>query len=88
MEEQPDKLTRDNSAEIAAGMSYGQWKAMQPPAPIEPRKPPAVYVEHTCACCGCTFVSYDRKDRKYCDNKCRKRAAYEQEKKRKGIGAK
>lgn len=88
MEKQHDKLTQDVHEAIVAGMSYGQYKAMQTPVPVAPKKLPEGYAEHTCACCGCTFVSYDRKARKYCGEKCRKRAAYEITKKRQAGGGK
>lgn len=83
MEKQPDKLTQDNSAAIAAGMSYGQWKAMQPSVPIAPRKPEKGYTEHVCEHCGCTFVRYDKKPVRYCGEKCKNAQAYLREKERK-----
>ena len=31
---EPDKLAQDAAAALAAGMSYGKWKAMQEPVKI------------------------------------------------------
>lgn len=74
---QPDKLARDAAAALAAGMSYGRWKAMQPAARIEQKKPAESYVEHTCAYCGCKFIRYDRKVQKYCGYRCKYNATTE-----------
>lgn len=74
---EPDKLARDAAAARAAGMSYGKWRAMQPVVPVEPKKPAEIYREHTCAYCGCKFVRYDKKAKKYCGYRCRYNASRE-----------
>lgn len=71
---EPDKLAQEVSQAIAAGMSYGKWKAMQPKAET-PKKPPVVDFEPmTCAFCGCEFVDGANKRRKYCGDRCKARA--------------
>lgn len=71
---EPDKLSRENSQALAAGMSYGKWKAMQPVVPIEPKPPKEIYFERICEHCGCTFIRHDCKQVKYCGDRCRNAA--------------
>lgn len=75
----PDKLARENAQALAAGMSYGKWKALQPVTPIKPKRPAEAYIERVCVQCGCTFVCYNKKERKYCGDRCRNKAYYERE---------
>ena len=65
-----EKLLQENAQALAAGMSYGKWKAMQPVVPIEPKKPKQCFVELVCEHCGCTFIRHDGKRVKYCGKKC------------------
>ena len=69
-----DKLSRENAQALAAGMSYGKWKAMQPVVPIKPKPPKECYIEHICEHCGCTFVRFDNMQVKYCGDMCRNAA--------------
>lgn len=78
-------MTRDNLAKDAmlarkAGMTYGQWKALQPVVKFE-RKPD----ERECVCefCGKTFVKLTNQKRKYCDWTCSNNAANARLKERK-----
>lgn len=70
-----DKLSRDSTAAIAAGMSYGKYMAMKNTAFFV--KPPEDEVDEfvkdlrTCPNCGKLFVPRTRKDQKYCDDYCR-----------------
>ena len=66
-----DKLTRENMQALAAGMSYGKWKAMQPVVPVKPKKPPEIYKEFTCEVCGNKIVRMDGRTQKYCGARCR-----------------
>lgn len=73
---QPDRLSRESSAAIAAGMSYGKWKSLQKPDIIVPKKPKKL-IEKTCQLCGATFYQSDNRIRKYCSPECRAEADYE-----------
>lgn len=77
---EPDKLGQEVSKAIAAGMSYGKWKAMQPIVPVAPKKPAEGHKEYTCKHCGCTFIRYDERPAKYCGDRCRKAAEKERSK--------
>lgn len=73
----PDKLTRENAQALAAGMSYGKWKALQP-VPVKEETPPLpIYNMRKCAYCGLEFRQSDGSGRKkYCSDRCCK-AAYD-----------
>jgi hypothetical protein len=60
----PDKLAQDVAAATAAGLSYGQWKAMQPPS--NPHKPPEGF--KACKRCGKLFKP--RATQVYCNDEC------------------
>lgn len=68
---QPDKLSQEVSMALAAGMSYGKWKALQPRMPFRPKEPLESYREFTCEHCGCKFIRYDAIPRKYCGDRCK-----------------
>ena len=68
---EPDRLSRESSAALAAGMSYGKWKALQPPDVIVPPPKPKMIAEKTCKFCGKTFYQADNRKRKYCSDQCR-----------------
>ena len=70
----PDKLAQDVSKAIAAGMSYGRWKAMQPPVTEEKELPKGWKI---CPQCGKRFRSSQGK--KYCEAYCRNMAYYDKE---------
>ena len=83
-------LERDMAAAAAAGMSYGQYKAMHPntappkkeerrlPAPSDPitkpRAEPREVYNRTCAVCGQPFETHNKR-RTYCSDKCAHQAA-------------
>ena len=71
---EPDKLAQEVSQALAAGMSYGKWKALQPVIPPPPKKQPVGLKTQVCAFCGCEFVNSDNIQRKYCGDVCRGRA--------------
>ena len=64
-----DKLTLDASAATAAGMSYGQWKALHPVSPAQQPKPTVDFFNdiRVCPICGKQFHSVTRK---YCTEEC------------------
>lgn len=70
----PDKLTRENAQALAAGMSYGKWKALQPVA-VKEEKPPKLHYEmRECAICGFEFRKSENGKQKYCSKKCAREA--------------
>lgn len=64
-----DRLAEDAAKAKAAGMSYGKWKALQPPD--EPEKPKKIVIENTCQFCGKKFYQNDNRQRKYCSPECK-----------------
>lgn len=71
---EPDKLSKEVSQAIAAGMSYGKWKAMQVPVEIPQKPPKECFTTQVCENCGCEFVQYSRRKRKYCGDRCMEQA--------------
>lgn len=65
----PDKLAQDVSKAIAAGMSYGKWKAMQEPVKVEKEIPEGWRV---CEYCGKPFKK--KHGKRFCDMDCRQKA--------------
>lgn len=77
-----DNLTLDAMDALAAGMTYGEWKAQHPEtaAANESRlsrpakayqEQPKVY-EFTCRGCGKKFTTQS-KQRRYCDDRCKQK---------------
>lgn len=68
-----DKLSQDAAAALAAGMTYGKWKAKQPvkqieaPAVAEEEKP---QYRHVCEYCGKEFFIKTNRKQKYCCKDC------------------
>lgn len=67
-----DKLAYENHLALAAGMSYGKWKAMQDPVKIEKKPGPFKIQTRICAYCGCEYVPTNNRNRAYCGARCRK----------------
>lgn len=67
-----DKLAWENAQALAAGMSYGKWKAKQAPVQIV-KKMPEGFVK--CPYCGEQFKR--RGTKIYCNDDCRQRAYYQ-----------
>lgn len=71
-----DRLSRDSCAALAAGMSYGKYKALHPhtegPDGIE--NIPRARVEIKCAWCGAIVMTKDKR-RKYCSVSCMQNAS-------------
>ena len=76
---QPDKLAQDAAKALAAGMSYGKWKAMQKPA--EPTEPKVHRKPFVCEYCGKTFYTTTNHKRKYCSDYCSQEWRKERERK-------
>ena len=73
-----DNLARNAMLAKQAGMSYGQWKALQPR--VEYKKKPEEGMKK-CPYCGNYFKP--RKNNIYCDPYCQKRAQAERDRARK-----
>jgi hypothetical protein len=63
----PDKLAQEVSQAIAAGLSYGKWKALQPVVAVEPQAIPDGW--QPCEYCGKPFKRVGGK--RYCEAYCR-----------------
>ena len=70
---EPDKLAQDAAAALAAGMSYGKWKAMQDPVRIYKPQDLAPGWK-LCAWCGKPFMIKTKKNKLYCDAYCQRLA--------------
>lgn len=71
----PDQLAQDAAAALAAGMTYGKWKAMQLVVPIEHKLMPPAIETRRCVVCGVEFVGNYHARNKYCSARC-SRIAY------------
>lgn len=78
---EPDRLAQESTAALAAGMSYGKWKAMQ--NPVEIQKPPIPDGWRTCVWCGSPFKIKNNKNQLYCEVYCQRSAQSDREKKKK-----
>lgn len=82
----PDKLAQESTMAIAAGMSYGKWKAMQEPVKIPKRDPyadlPPEKKRSTCAWCGKSFIQSRNGKQIYCELYCQRMANYERKRQR------
>lgn len=78
---EPDRLSIESSMALAAGMSYGKWKALKKtpteiPTDIKlPATKRGVKRKFICQWCGKEYVRYDNKKTKYCCEDCQ-HAAY------------
>ena len=74
----PDRLSRDVMAAQAAGLSYGNYKALHPCTGED--EPEEIVLDDdrrqlTCAYCGKVFVTNSRQaNRLYCDDVCKQAA--------------
>lgn len=75
-----DRLSRENAQALAAGMSYGKWKAMQQPVKVEKKKVQEEYIENVCPWCGKKFIPQSKRKKTYCSATCQKVAYYENNK--------
>ena len=76
-----DNLAKDAAAALAAGMSYGKWKAMQEnPVPVK-KKEELQEGWRACKRCGKHFqVKKYSKRQMYCEYDCQKAAQRERDK--------
>lgn len=68
-----DNLSIDAYKARQAGLSYGQWKALQQPEKIDPKIPQGF---KTCEYCGRQYKPY-RGSQRFCCWDCQRNAAYE-----------
>lgn len=73
----PDKLAQEAAKARAAGMSYGQWKALQPVVVADPRAIPDGW--KACEYCGKPFKG--KVNKRFCEVGCRLEAYNERMKK-------
>lgn len=79
-----DKLAQDAAAALAAGMSYGKWKAMQDPVKIEKPNPDEIPEGYKiCEWCKKPYKPTSRRLQKYCDYYCQHEAYKEKEREKK-----
>lgn len=65
-----DNLAKDAAAALAAGMSYGKWKALHPKTDAaEPQDEEIPYGWKMCKYCGKYFKSR-KPGQRYCDIQC------------------
>ena len=73
-----DNLAKDAAAALAAGMSYGRWKAMQDKPVVIEKKEETPEGWKTCLRCGKPFkASKYGKGQKYCEYECQRAAQSE-----------
>lgn len=70
-----DKLATDAQKALAAGLSYGKWKAMQAPVKIEEKPLPEGWKK--CEYCGKPFKKFG--SQRYCELGCRTEAYKQRE---------
>lgn len=70
------ELSRDAMLARQAGMSYGKWRALQPPEVKKEKQTPEGWAE--CEQCGKLFRK--QRTKRYCDFDCRRKAYAEREK--------
>lgn len=73
---QMDKLAWENSQALAAGMSYGKWKAMQDPVKIV-KKDGVPDGWSVCEHCGKSFKPKTKRPQRFCDYNCQRQAYYQ-----------
>ena len=74
-EKKVDKLAQEVEMAMAAGMSYGKWKAMQ--EPVEQENPTELEPELVvCKCCGKQFRPKLKRRQIYCYFLCQREAQY------------
>lgn len=75
MAKEPDKLAQDVSKALAAGMSYGKWKAMQD-RPVKVKKGIPVGWK-VCQYCGDPYKPSSGRRQFYCGADCQRKAQLE-----------
>lgn len=83
-----DRLTQENAAALAAGMSYGKWKAKQYVAQAAAKSPAVAETpqyRHVCEYCGQEFFIKAKRQQKYCCEECRREASYQREREKNNV---
>ena len=80
---EPDKLSQDAAAAIAAGMSYGKWKSLQSPVKVEKVEKKIPDGWRVCEYCGKLYKPKTYRPQKYCEPYCGQQAR--EAKKRKAL---
>ena len=74
-----DNLAKDAAAALAAGMSYGKWKAIHGDTKDAQEEESAQEGWRICQQCGRPFKPKSRRQQKYCDSVCQQDAQYERD---------
>ena len=77
---EPDKLSQDAASAKAAGMSYGNWKALQSDPVGEKAGTPEGWQE--CQYCGKLFKPKTKRPQTYCEIYCQREAQKERDRQR------
>lgn len=77
---EPDKLAQDAAAALAAGMSYGRWKAMQGTTVPEKKVEENPADWQACPHCGKLFKKKKGSRKIYCEPNCQMAANQERRK--------
>lgn len=80
-----DQLTKDCIEARKAGMSYGKWKAMQPPRKKAPDQEEENQSDKYCRVCG-TMIPKTSKRLVYCSYDCQRKYDYHANRTRKYVG--
>lgn len=70
-----DQLTKDCIAARKAGMTYGKWKALQPPREMKPKQKAEKPSNKRCRVCG-KAIPMTSKRMVYCSDECQKMYDY------------
>lgn len=70
MEKEPDILSIEAGKALAAGMTYGKWKALNY-KPVEKEPEPLPQYISVCQNCRQQFEHYTSHAKKFCCDKCR-----------------
>jgi hypothetical protein len=72
---EPDNLAKDAARALAAGMSYGRWKAFHPYTKDKEEKPAVPEGWLICKECGKPFKPKTKRSQSYCEVECQRVAA-------------
>ena len=79
-----DQLTKDCIEARKAGLSYGKWKAMQPPREMKPKQKAEKPSNKRCRVCG-KEIPMTSKRMVYCSDECGKQYDYHYNRNRKYV---
>lgn len=81
---EPDNLAKDAAKALAAGMSYGRWKAMHPETKVDNPQDDEIPDDwKLCKYCGKPFKPRGSSKQLYCEAGCQLAASRERDRERK-----